>query len=42
VGDSVTPGEVAVPESATVCVPALSTMLTVPLRDPDAVGEKVT
>jgi hypothetical protein len=40
VGDRVTPGAVAVPDRAMVCVPVLSTMLTVPVRVPAAVGAK--
>src|SRR5271157_1454017 len=44
VGDRVTPGAVPVPERATVCgLPeAVSVMVRVPFRVPDAVGVKVT
>jgi hypothetical protein len=36
------PGVTPVPLSATMCVPALSEMVTVPVRGPDATGLKVT
>lgn len=41
-GENPIPGVIPVPVNATMCVPALSEMVTVPVRGPDAAGLKVT